>query len=1016
MRWFRRARPHGAVFAAVAVVAALVTGTVIVLLGALDAAADDGVRRGLATRSGADLALRATLPAAGDVEAQDAAVRGAISRALASLSTPPDVTRSAVAGAVVEVPGLLEQLEALVLIDEDLQRHTQLTEGRWATSADELTMQADAAAALALGVGDTVVVAGTPVRLAGTWQVADALDPRWLGDERITAGRGRAVVPIVLGEVDVGALESARVHWTVAPDVTRVTTADLVAVQDGWPRLRSALRAEGVDPASLSTTGGFTETAAELLAQVQGMRAIAPVVLLLVATAAVVTVAELARLAGASRAPELALLWSRGRSATANAVEAASLGAGAAVIGGLVGAIAASAAAAWWGRPWSVPLPAVSVTVAVLALVAAAGFGIGAARASRPHGTDASSAGRVSRLVAPGAAVLLTLAAAIAVWQLQLYGSPITVQADGEASVDPVTAFAPALALVAIVFAGLTVLPAVTGLFERLSRRATAPRMLAAHNVSRRLPRLTASIVVVGVATGSLVTAAAYQATWTDGFERVSAFRAGADILATASGGGFRPQQLEALDAQPSVAAVFPVQRAQLQVRDGSAALVAAPPAALPTLVASVRDAIDADALAESLPVDAPGVVIPEGVEAVVLEADTRHLAVDPVVTVLVLDGAGRLTRVTAEVSGTGDPATGRTLTATSPVPASARDGRAQVLAVDVDLADDSVAADEARFVPMAWTDSTGRSLTAFAERQWSPRGGEMVIVAPLPLSEGGFGAAPGVTNVRLMPDAELDAGLYRPPIAVTRSLADRYDLAVGDTFSFAVERSYARIDGEVVAIVPAVPSAGDADAVLIDLTVLQLDAVLTTEFPRAPNALWIQEAETDAPTDVRGSLPPNTALSYADDTAERAVVGSAALAVWAAAALCCLLALVTLAAVASAEHRVRMPEIGLLRALGFRPREQASSRSGEWTTVLASAVVIGLLAGLVVGALTVPQLASAAIPGVDLGLGTPLRVDVTGSAVALAALVLICAASVVWVSARVARDARVVRGPEGLR
>ncbi len=1015
MRWFRRARPHGAVFAAVAVVAALVTGTVIALLGALDAAADDGVRRGLATRSGADLALRATLPAAGDVDAQDAAMREAISRALASLSTPPDVSRSVVAGAVVEVPGLLEQLEALVLIDEDLQRHAQLTDGRWATGADELTMQADAAAALALSIGDTVVVAGTPMRIAGTWQVADALDPRWLGDERITAGRGRAVVPIVLGDAEMRALESPRVHWTVVPDATRVTAADLVAAQEGWPRLRSALRAAGVDPAPLSTAGGLTETAAELLARVQGMRAIAPVVLLLVATAAVVTVAELARLAGSSRAPELALLWSRGRSATANAVEAASLGAGAAAIGGLVGAIAASAAA-WWGRPWSVPLPAVSATIAVLALVAAAGFGIGAARASRPHGSDASSAGRASRLVAPGAAVLLTLAAAIAVWQLQLYGSPITEQADGEASVDPVTAFAPALALVAIVFVGLTVLPAVMRLAERLSRRSPAPRMLAAHNVARRLPRLTASIVVVGVATGSLVTAAAYQATWADGFERVSAFRAGADILATASGGGFRPQQLEVLDARPSVAAVFPVQRAQLQVRDGSAALVAAPPAALPTLVASVREAIDADGLAESLPVEAPGVVIPEGVDAVVLGVETRHLAVDPVVTVLVLDSGGRLTRVTAEVSGTGDPATGRTITAAWPVPTSARDGRAQVLAVDVDLADDAVTAEEARFVPTTWTDATGRSLTGFSERLWSPRGGEMVIVAPLPLSEGGFGAAPGLTNVRLMPDAELDAGLYRPPIAVTRSLADRYDLAVGDTFSFAVERSYARIDGEVAAIVPAVPSAGDADAVLIDLTVLQLDAVLTTEFPRAPNALWIQGAETDAPADVRRALPPNTALSYADDTAERAVVGSAALAVWAAAGLCCLLALVTLAAVASAEHRVRMPEIGLLRALGFRAREQASSRSGEWTAVLASAVVIGLLAGLVVGALTVPQLASAAIPGVDLGLGTPLRVDVTGLAIAVAALVLVCAASVVWVSVSVARDARVVRGPEGLR
>lgn len=1016
MKWFKRARPHGAVFTAVAVVAAVVTGTVIALLGTLDVAADDGVRRGLATRSGADLGLRATLPLADEAQEQDAAVRSAISRALAAVSAPVEVTRSTVGEAPVEVPGLLEQLEALVLVDDDLEHHTEIVEGRWATDAGELTMQADAATALGLENGDTVVVAGTPMRLTGTWLVTDALDARWLGDERITAGRGRAVVPIVLGEADERVWESARVHWTVVPDVTRVTASDLAAAQEGWPRLRAALRAEGIDPAVLSTTGGFTDTAAELRAQVQGMQAIAPVVLLLVATAAVVTLAELARLAGASRAHELALLWSRGRTATANALEAASLGAGAAVIGGIVGAAAAAAVSSVWGLSWGMPVLAVSANVAALALVAATGFGVGALRASRPHGTDAGDAGRASRLVAPGAAVLLTLAAAIAVWQLQLYGSPITEQADDEASVDPVTALAPALALVAIVFIGLTVLPAVMRLFERLSRRSRAPRMLAAHNVSRRLPRLTASIVVLGVATGSLVAAAAYQATWAEGFVRVSAFRSGADILATASGGGFQPRQLETLDGQSSVAAVFPVQRARLQVRDGSAALVAAPPAALPTLVPPVTEAIDADALAAALPVEAPGVPIPEGLDTVVLEADTKHLAVDPSISMLVLDSAGRLARVTADVAGAGDAAVGRTLTITSAVPTSARDGRGQILAFDVDLTDDAVMSEEARFVPVAWTDSSGQPLPAFAARQWSPRGGEMVVVAPLALADGGFGAAPGVMNVRLMPDAELDAGLYRPPIAVTRSLADRYDLTVGDIFSFAVERSYARIDGEVVAIVPAVPSAGDADAVLIDLAVLQVDAVLTTEFPRAPNALWIQQGETDAAADVRRALPPNTALSYSDDSAGRAVVGSAALAVWAAAALCCLLALVTLAAVASSEHRTRMPEIGLLRALGLRAREQASTRRGEWTAVLAGAIVIGLVAGLAVAALTVPQLASATIPCTDLGLGTPLRIDVTGLAIALVALVLVCAASVVWISATVARDARTVRGPEGLR
>ena len=83
--------------------------------------------------------------------------------------------------------------------------------------------------------------------------------------------------------------------------------------------------------------------------------------------------------------------------------------------------------------------------------------------------------------------VLSRPAAALSVWQLRLYGSPLTPTADGGTDVDPIAVVAPALSLVAVVLLALLLFPRVASLDELATTRAGVARILAARTVARRL-------------------------------------------------------------------------------------------------------------------------------------------------------------------------------------------------------------------------------------------------------------------------------------------------------------------------------------------------------------------------------------------------------------------------------------------------------------------------------------------------------------------------------------------------
>ena len=145
-------------------------------------------------------------------------------------------------------------------------------------------------------------------------------------------------------------------------------------------------------------------------------------------------------------------------------------------------------------------------------------------------------------------------------------------------------------------------------------------------------------------------------------------------------------------------------------------------------------------------------------------------------------------------------------------------------------------------------------------------------------------------------------------------------------------------------------------------------------------------------------------------------MLATAALAWWLGAAGCGLLALLTLVTVASGQLRSRRGDIAVLRALGLSVREQQVLRGRElaWTVVFGLAA--GLVAGVAVALLVVPQLARAAVPEPYPTIATGLGVHAPGLLGGAVALVGALAPGVATYAWRVGVEARRAGGPVGDR
>ena len=266
-------------------------------------------------------------------------------------------------------------------------------------------------------------------------------------------------------------------RWTALVDADSMTPESARSLRAALPNVEPALRAqEAIGRDGLSALGGLGATLDRLLAGLDAVRAIAPLPVLLLAFAGFAALARLAALLGAARRGETVLLRARGASATRltrdTAVEVLVLGVPAAALGAICGETLLALVRPEEVRDAGIAWLVASVAV-VGALVLVAGQAWRDARRPVVRGSG-DEVGRMPRAVVAGGVVLVAVAAAVALWQFRLYGSPLVPTASGALEIDPIAVLAPVLVLLALSLAALG-LSRPIGTAARTGRRLLGP-------------------------------------------------------------------------------------------------------------------------------------------------------------------------------------------------------------------------------------------------------------------------------------------------------------------------------------------------------------------------------------------------------------------------------------------------------------------------------------------------------------------------------------------------------------
>jgi hypothetical protein len=1022
-----RIRESAALFGAVFAVVALIAALAVTMVGFLAQQATDGVQSGLQSRAGADLAFRPSLRVSADPGEQDQQVRDAVVRSFAPTGVDMSVSRSLDKRVKLRIPGDLgvdAEWIGLAASYQDLEQRVEIVDGAFGGGADEVIVQENAAAALDLSPGDQLLIDGAPFTVAGTWRPVDHLDPRWYGEAMISTGLDQNYGPFVIEESAWGRLaDDARARWTLVPDISQITAANLSSVVDAWSRIDADWRGQVSHTETLEKQSRFVQTADELGVRVSGLTAIEPVVLLLLAAIAVVSLAELGRLLAATRAGETALIWSRGASAWDVSISTAVEVGIVALLGGAIGAAAGVAALvtvsggagvlAWLGpATWAIPL---------LGVVSAAG--LAAFSAYRSAGTltvrdPGDAGGRVRRLAAPGLVVLVAAAAGLAVWQLRLYGSPVTPTAEGTSAVDPIAVIAPALALMAIVLVAVLAFPLLARLGDRASQRHGVAAHLAARTVARRVSLAAAPLTVVALAVGSTVVAASYSATWTNSFDITSQLRAGADLHISSRIEGIDPETIDRLAGIPGVELTAPLEIQPLSLGGESGSIVAASPDAVARLATTASGAFDPAAAADAIRIDPLTPALPPGADAVELTVALTNFVIPPTIGIRIVDGMGVMRLLPLEATA-GDDAATEVYSAELPDVLRSAPGPLRMLSVQFSIDDDAVVGTQfAHLAMQSLTSRAGGTTTEIPwDQYWLPDSTELQFSPPAPDGTGlGFQVYSDTLDVRLTPsfDGTFDDRIT-PPVLISQQLADAFSVDVGDLITFPLQDGFDRLNAQVAGIVPAIPGAPADTALLMDLAVIQHFQLRTATNLTQPRDVWVAADDpAGVAAAVRPDFPANARVDSADDPAGRQVLGSAAVALWAGAGICGLLALIGVAAAARAQLRSRRGEVAVLRAIGLGTSDQAGIRARELAIILGTGLIVGLIAGGAVALLTVPQLARAAVPRPYDAVGTALAVDALWLAVGVAALAVALCIVVAAASRSVAAQARRAVPSEG--
>ncbi len=176
--------------------------------------------------------------------------------------------------------------------------------------------------------------------------------------------------------------------------------------------------------------------------------------------------------------------------------------------------------------------------------------------------------------------------------------------------------------------------------------------------------------------------------------------------------------------------------------------------------------------------------------------------------------------------------------------------------------------------------------------------------------------------------------------------------------------------------VVPAIPGSIDDAAMLMDLQALDRTAAPRGGRASQPARAWV--TASDAVVHGRGDarLSRSGRASSPSPPIRPRHLGSAAVALWVAAAGGVALAVLAVGAVAGAQLRSRRDEVVVLRAVGVESQRQGAVRRLEMLAVLAYGVIAGVVGGVASTLLTVSALARAAVPRRYASLATAPMFD----------------------------------------
>lgn len=757
--------------------------------------------------------------------------------------------------------------------------------------------------------------------------------------------------PVVIDDGPEGAV--------VTPDAARVGTGDLAVLRDALDRVGDAL-IEGGIASRTAVAGEMSDWAQTLIDASWRARVLALVPFLVIVVGGLVAARNVVRVLALSRIAELAVLRSRGASRSRVLFGELREIAIASALGALVGgAVAASVV----GTPW--PITAALVAAIVLAMVTIA---IPVVRSATPRDRAdeaAASSGRARAAGAVGLAVLFA-AAALAVARLITTGS----------AADPLGIAAPALGVLAAAVLVLGAVSATARLADATTRRwvALGPA-LAVRRLARRLPLLATVVLLVSIAASTTVFAAAFGATSQQLARDLREVRVGGDLLVADWPADDDPDTLPADSVAPLLSSAG-------ELGDDEPLILAAPADRFAAAVRPLADVVEPEVLAASIAAPVGGLRLPEGTSSF---AATVVSTPGVVLEAWVLEASGRVRLVSLS-----QPVVG-------PVVA--------ILAVDADVSR-AFGSVRTQITELVAVTPAGSAIVELPT-DWEPQ-----FAAYSDFESGRFATTPELLGFELgrTSPADVHVRLMAPglpfariPAALSDDLAARNGLAVGDDVDVRFAGAGRNVIATVAATVPALPTAGDREAILVDYPAFAEQQLRITNAVPPATALVVL---ADDPLAVREALPAAaTAVGREPGVADRMVEVVGTL-LWVAAVGAAVLAAVGVSSTSASLVGERRRETRILTALGEPPARQARAQLLELGSTMVLALLGGSIAGAILAALTVPNFALASAPGSGVLPSVTLTVEASTGAAAFGLLVVLLAAVLVMHGARVVRDA----------